>query len=135
MEQSSTNYRLIYTALGLALVAVVALAFALSPRGEPLELPEPVEAISPRPNETVFRTSPIAVNMAPNYGIDLYIDDIPIPATEILVRPQTGDYVWGPGPASLIEEWTPGLHTARITWNTLSGLPDVGEYIWTFRIQ
>ena len=30
------------------------------------------------------------------------------------------------------ETWNPGKHTVRISWDTITGLPDFGEYEWEF---
>ena len=30
------------------------------------------------------------------------------------------------------EVWNPGKHYVRISWDTITGLPDFGEYEWEF---
>lgn len=132
---SDSRYRLIYAGLSLALVAVVALAFAFgSPEGRDLGLPEPVEAISPVPGETVLRQSPIEIDMAVGYRLEMFVDGVRIPADELTLVEATGVYSWEPGPGRLFSIWTPGEHRVRITWDTVAGVPDPGELEWTFRV-
>ena len=55
-----------------------------------------------------------------------------IPSSEILYIEGTGVYVWKPGPNKTFEVWNPGKHEIKITWSRVTGLPDVGEFTWTF---
>ena len=127
------NYRLIYLGLGLALVAVVALGIAFgSAGGDPVPLPDPVEAISPRPGDSVQRQAPIEVDMRAGYDLEMFIDGVRIPDAELVVVPATGIYSWRPGPDRLFEEWSRGNHQVRILWNTTVGLTDTGSYDWSF---
>ena len=127
------NYRLVYIGLGLALVAVVALGIALSRSGEGSPLPEVVEAVRPVPGSQVPRQARLEVDMIGGYDVEIFVDDIRLPDNEVLVVAATGLYAWQPGPDRLFEAWNRGIHTVRIIWNTTTGIPDTGEYSWTFR--
>ena len=56
-------------------------------------------------------------------------------AAEIEATPETGKYVWRPGDNTIIPEWTVGIHTVWVRWDRISGLPDPGEWRWSFRVQ
>lgn len=129
------SYRLIYLGLSLAFVAVVAAAFALNPRQEPVDLPDAVVTVFPQPNDAVLRQTTLEVTMQPGYSAVIYVDGARIPDQELLVIPGAGRYQWRPGPTQLFEEWTLGDHTVRLEWNTVTGLPDAGEFEWNFRVQ
>ena len=55
-----------------------------------------------------------------------------IPESEIQYVDATGLYIWKPGVNKTFETWSPGKHVIRITWDTITGLPDYGEYSWEF---
>ncbi len=129
------RYALIYSALGLTFVAVVALAIAFSSTGRSGSLPGPLESIEPEPNATALRQATIVVDMDVGYRLDITVDGVPIPSNEVAFVESLGRYEWGPSPGKMFERWTPGEHEVRITWDTLFGLPDQGSYSWSFRIQ
>jgi hypothetical protein len=124
----------VYVGLGLALVAVVAFGVAFgSPDRPGVGRPTQIEAISPEPGETVIRQTRIEVDVPAGYGIEMYLDGLLIPEEELFFVEGTGVYSWQPGPDRIVTELKPGDHTVLVRWRTLSGLPDVGEYSWTFR--
>lgn len=126
-------YRLIYTGLGLLAVAAVAIGVLLTPSGEVPDLPAPIESISPQPGALVPPQTAIEIDLEVGYVADIVVDGWPI--TDATFVAATGVYRWTPGPSHpTITEWTPGEHTVRITWNTYTGLPDIGSYEWTFRV-
>jgi hypothetical protein len=129
------KYRAVYLSLGLALVVVVALGIVFgSPERPGGGRPPQIEAISPEPGETVLRQTPIEVDVTNGYAIDLFVDGLRIPTEELFFVEGTGVYSWQPGVDRVIAELSPGQHRILIRWRTLSGLPDVGEYSWTFRV-
>ncbi len=129
-----TNYRRIYLALGLALIGVVILGIVFgSPDGAGVGRPQQIESISPEPGETVIRQTRIEVDVPPGYAIDLFVDGLLIPADEMFFVEGTGIYSWQPGGEKTIAELSPGQHEVLVRWRTVSGLPDIGEYSWTFR--
>lgn len=129
------KYRLIYGGLTLALIAVAAIAFMFgSPEGDDIGLPDPIEAISPVPQETVLRQARIEVDMEIGYEIEIWVDDVLLPSQEIVFVDGTGVYSWGPGLDRLFVEWDRGEHRVKVRWRSVVGLPDVGEYEWTFRV-
>lgn len=130
-----TTYRLLYATLGLALVAVVAVALLFAPSGSEANLPDPVERIFPLPNDAVIRQTTLEVDMEVGYQIVLFVDDIRISPAEIGVQTGTNLYTWRPGPGRFLETWEPGAHTIRIEWEQVTSLPDPGSYTWSFRVQ
>lgn len=132
--ENKARYRRIYVALGVALLVVVALGVAFgSPEGAGGGRPYQIEAVNPEPGETVVRQTPIEVDVPAGYAIDLYVDNLLIPAEELFFVEGTGVYSWQPQPGGTIPELAPGQHTVLVRWRTLTGLPDEGEYSWTFR--
>ena len=133
--ETKRKYRLIYGALSAALLAVIVIAFVFgSPEGEDIGLPEQIEAIRPVPQETVLRQAQIEVDMQVGYEVEIWVDDVQLPAQEILFVEGTAVFSWAPGIDRLFTEWTRGEHTATVKWRSVTGLPDVGEYTWTFRV-
>ena len=129
-----TKYRKIYVALGVALIVVIALGVAFgSPDRAGGERPAQIESISPEPGETVLRQSRIEVDVPSGYAIDLFVDGLLIPVEEIFFVEGTGIYSWQPGVDTMITELSPGQHKVLVRWRTMTGLPDTGEYSWTFR--
>lgn len=132
----SVPYRFIYIGLGALAVAVVALAFAFARGGEPAELPEPVEDVFPLPGDAVLMQAFVEVDMQVGYTVEIYVDGFLVPEGEVSFVEGTGVHRWSPSPTSqYLEAWTPGEHTVRIVWDTVAGLPDRGEFTWTFRVQ
>jgi len=66
------------------------------------------------------------------YELTLVIDNYIIPVSEMQFVEATGVYIWKPGLNKSFESWQPGKHTIKISWDTIIGLPDYGEYIWEF---
>ena len=129
------RYRLIYTVLGLALAAVAIGAVVFAPSGRPTAVPAVVEAYGPLDGTTVLRQIEVEIDLPVGYAITMVVDGVEIPATEITEVPETGRFSWRPTETTILPEWTPGLHTVWIRWDRVSGLPDPGEWIWTFRVQ
>lgn len=133
---ASVSYRLVYGGLAALAVAVVALGIALAPAGDPMELPAPIEAVFPLPGDSVIRQTVIEVDMAVGYEAQLTVDGFPVPPSEMGVVEATGVHRWSPSPASLfLAEWRPGLHTVEVQWRSVTGLPEVGSFSWSFRVQ
>ncbi len=129
-------YRLIYFGLGALAVAVVALALVFARSGDPVELPGPVESVYPLPGDAVLMQGFIEVRMQVGYTLDIHVNGFLVPANEVQFVEGTGVYRWAPSRTSLyLSEWTPGVQTVRIVWDTVAGLPDRGEFTWTFRVQ
>lgn len=129
-------YRLVYFGLGALAVAVVALAIVFGGGGDPVELPDPVESIFPLPGDAVLMQAFVEVDMAVGYTVDIYVDGFLVPENEVNFVEATGVARWAPSPVSLyMDAWAPGEHTVRIVWDTVAGLPDRGEFTWTFRVQ
>lgn len=126
-------YRLIYIGLGLLGLAALVFGIALSPEGEEIELPDPVEAISPAPGSLVPPQTAVEIDLKVGYEADITIDGWPINDAQFVEA--TGVYRWAPSASHpTISEWSPGEHTVTIVYNTYSGLPDTGSLEWTFRV-
>lgn len=125
-------YRLIYLGLGLLALAAVALGFVFAQDGDPVELPHPIEAISPTPGSTVIRQGTVELDLEIGYEAIIFVDGFPVPDARFVEA--TGVYSWSPGPASAVmTEWTPGEHAVRVEWQRVTGTPEFGEFEWTFR--
>lgn len=126
-------YRLIYAGLALVGVAAIALGVVLSPTGDTVDLPGPVESISPQPGALVPPQTAIEIDLEVGYRAEIVVNGWPI--NDATFVEATGVYRWAPNPNHpTITEWTPGEHTVRITWDTSTGMPDTGSFEWTFRV-
>jgi hypothetical protein len=132
---SDTGYRIIFLMLGLALIAVVAFFLLLSPQPDEAELPAAIEMVAPADGDTVLRQTDLVVNMAVGYEIEVFIDGVPVPPSEIETVEATGRRTWAPGPGKVFAEWSPGTHTVVVVYERVAQGVDFGEYRWTFRVQ
>ena len=122
-------------------VAALAVSYGRVDSAPPEQSASPVvESVEPAPGALVPRQSTIEVDLAVGYGAELWVLTNPssgtwqrIPESELSFVEGTGVYTWSTGEGRIIEEWGPGEHTIRIVWDTLTGLPDVGTYEWSFR--
>jgi hypothetical protein len=130
------NHRLVYFGLGSLLVAVIALGIAFTPHGEPVELPDPLESVTPLPNDSALRQAVVEVDIAPGYVATISVDGFRLPEAEVTVIEATGVYRWAPTPlGAYLTEWLPGEHSVNVEWNAVGGLADAGSFQWSFRIQ
>jgi hypothetical protein len=127
------SYRLIYVGLGLVALAAIALGILLSTEGEEIVLPGPVESVSPSPGDLVPPQTFIEVDLEPGYEAEIFVDDWRIEDATFVEG--TGVYRWAPSPSNpSITEWTAGEHTVLVVYDTVNGLPDPGEFTWSFRV-
>lgn len=118
-----------------ALVALVVAVWVANPLGADAGLPAPLEGVFPLPGDTVVRQTVVEVDLPVGYVIELEIDGIKIPASELGFVEGTGQWSWGPGPTSLWEIWDGGEHTVTVRWDRVGGgRPDPGSFTWTFRV-
>ena len=115
----------------LALVITWGVTFAQD-NNEELVLPGSLENIYPLPYDQVPQQVSLEIDLPVGYELTLVVDNYIIPSSEILYIEGTGVYVWKPGPNKTFEVWNPGKHEIKITWSRVTGLPDVGEFTWTF---
>ncbi len=132
---SQTRYRIVLSLLGLLLVAVIVLAVLLTPSGDAPRLPDAVDSFSPADGAIVLRQTQVVIDLQSGYAIDLVVNGVAIPDSELDVVVETGRFVWVPGPGKTFEEWAPGFHTIEVSWDRTSGLPDPGSLRWSFRAQ
>jgi hypothetical protein len=134
--RSTVSYRLIYAGLALVAIAAVVLAIAFGGGGDPVELPEVVEALVPGPGDAALAQAIVEVDLQPGFLAQIFIDGFPVPASEVAFVEATGVHRWQPARDSLIfDRWSPGEHEVRIVWDRIAGLPQPGEFTWTFRVQ
>ncbi len=127
------SYRLIYLGLGLVAVAAIAFGLALGGGGEELVLPDQIEAISPQQGDLVPPQAGVMVDLPVGYLAEIYVDGWLVEDTVFVEG--TGVYRWAPSPSNpTIAVWSPGEHTIRVVWDTIRGLPDPGEFEWSFRV-
>ena len=130
---SAMSYRLIYIGLGLVAIAAIALGVALGREGEELVVPDQIEAISPQPGDLVPPQATVEIDLPVGYSADIYVDGWLV--LDAVFVEGTGVYRWQPSPENpTINEWTPGEHSVRVVWDKISGLPDPGEFEWSFRV-
>lgn len=139
-----TRDRLVYGGLGALLVAVVLVAVALNSGLEDrAERPETLEGVEPAPGSLVPPQTTVIIDVPNEYRIELFIEVftsegarwVRIPDSEInATLAATGQYSWKPDPSHFIQEWTPGTQRMRVRWDTIAGVPDPGEYTWSFRV-
>ncbi len=132
---SPTRYRVILLLLGVLFAAVIVGAVILTPSGDAPRLPDALESFSPADGATVLRQTRIEIDLAVGYDIDLVVDGVSIPDSELDVIEQTGRFAWVPGPGKTFDEWAPGFHTIEVSWERRTGLPDPGSIRWSFRAQ
>lgn len=121
--------------LGLALAAVVIVAVLIAPRGTGVALPDQVERISPTRGAIVLRQTALEIDMEFGYDIELVIDGVPIPKSQLTGNPQIGLFRWAPSSNTFVPEWSPGEHTVELRWDSTGPIPDPGTLIWTFIAQ
>lgn len=139
-----TRDRLVYGGLGALLLAVVFVAVALnSGLDDASQRPDTLESLEPAPGSLVPPQAIVVVDVPNEYRIELFIEVftadgaqwVRIPDSEInATLAATGQYSWGPDPSHFVQEWIPGNQRMRVRWDTISGVPDPGEYVWSFRV-
>ena len=117
-------------------MATLSLCFVFGRGGDPLTLPPPLEDVSPKPYDAVPMQSSLEVDLQVGYAARIYVNGYPIPESELSFAEGVGTYRWRPGSRSLLmNRWEVGEHTIRVEWEKTYGLPDVGDFTWTFRVQ
>lgn len=129
------RYRLVFIGLAAAFLAIIAAAVALSPGGDAPGLPPPLRAVSPVPGGADILQAVVRVEIETGYDVQFWIDGFRVPDGEVRSAEGIGRYEWSPDTSTTRDPWTPGNHTVRVVWDTRTGLPDPGEYTWSFRIQ
>ena len=111
----------------LALVITWGVTFAQD-NNEELVLPGSLENIYPLPYDQVPQQVSLEIDLPVGYQLTLIVDNYIVPQSEIQYVEATGVYIWRPGPNKTFEVWNPGTHNVQISWDTITGLPDFGEY-------
>jgi len=130
---TKNTYRLIILSLTGLLIFTIYLGMSFyQQNNESFVLPTPLENIYPLPNDQVPQQVSLEIDLPVGYELTLIVDNYIIPENEIQYVEATGVYIWKPRVNRTFEQWSPGSHLIRISWDTISGLPDYGEYEWTF---
>lgn len=130
---TKNTYRLIILSLTGLLIFTIYLGMSFyQQNNESFVLPTPLENIYPLPNDQVPQQVSLEIDLPVGYELTLIVDNYIIPENEIQYVEATGVYIWKPRANGTFEQWSPGSHLIRISWDTISGLPDYGEYEWTF---
>lgn len=130
---SKQTYRICILLLTALLFLVIAWGVSFyQDNDEELIQPDALENIYPLPNDQVPQQASLEIDLPVAYRLVLIVDNYIIPESEIQYVDATGLYIWKPGPNKTFETWKPGKHYVRITWDTVTGLPDYGEYSWEF---
>ena len=132
---NTTGYRVTYTLLALALVAIIGGSIFLIPAGNPEQLPNAVERYSPGEGDLVINPIKVVIDLKPNYEALFIIDGVRIPQDQVNSIFETGRHEFEPGPGKVIERWTPGEHTVVASWIGGTRSTDAGTLVWTFRVQ
>ena len=126
-------YRLIYIGLGLLGAAALILGFVFAKEGEGVELPGALVSVSPQPGEMVPPQATLEVVLPVGYRAQIWVNGWPV--TDFTFIEATGVHRWAPSANDPnIQTWPSGEQRVRITWDTYTGLPDPGEFEWTFRV-
>ena len=127
------TYRFILFLLAILLILTISIGINFSSsRNIVTKLPDILESLSPMPGAQIPKQTVVEIDLPVGYTIELFIDGYRISSNEIEFIEGTYVYRWKPGPGKSFESWIPGKHTARITWDTTVGLPDIGEFTWVF---
>ena len=127
------SYRLIYLGLGLVAVAAIAFGIVFATEGDEILLPGPVESVSPEPGHLVPPQASIEIDLEVGYQAQIYVDEWLV--SDATFVEGTGVYRWAPSPTNpTINEWTTGEHTVRVVYDTVTGLPNPGDFSWSFRV-
>ena len=132
---NTTGYRVTYTLLAIALLAVIGGSILLIPAGNPEQLPDAVERYSPGEGDLAINPVKVTIDLKPNYTARFIIDGTRIPEDQVNSIVETGRYEFEPGPGKVIERWSPGEHTVVATWIGGVRSSDAGTLVWTFRVQ
>lgn len=140
------QYRLVFIGLGMLLLGVMSIGWALtSATTSDVTRPGVIENLSPEPDSQVPRQTSIDVEVPVDYRVEIWIDFrgsgdlaanwVRVPEAEVTVIEATGQYSWQPSAqGSLLREWEPGQQRVRIVWDTRVGIPDPGVYEFSFRV-
>jgi hypothetical protein len=127
------SYRLIYLGLGLVAVAAIAFGIVFATEGDEIILPGPIESVSPEPGNLVPPQTSIEIDLEVGYDAEIFVDEWLVADATFVEG--TGVYRWAPSPENpTINEWTSGEHTIRVVYDTVNGLPDPGDFSWSFRV-
>jgi hypothetical protein len=145
-HEPRSRRRFVITTLGIGVLAVLLLAgtvvlaaWLTSMNEETAELPQRVERVFPGVGDGMLRQGKVGLDVQATYYCSLVIDDVVIPDDQLEGSIETGECYYRPGePAAgedkAIEEFAPGMHTARAEIYGLADPDDRFLFTWDFEV-
>lgn len=96
-----------------------------------------IERVTPPPaSEAVPGQTPVIIDLAFGFNLELAIDGEPVPPAQIVEVESLGQFTFAPGPGKFTERFTNGQHIAQIVYWPKTGDRTTGAsiYQWTFRV-
>ena len=125
--RQQSRFRIALAILGLVFAALIVGVVVFLPPSREAPLPEFIDRVSPTGTIPVGDTLPVVVDIEPGYDIELFVDQLQVPAAEIEMTP--GGYEWVPAEGRRRSSWNAGVHTVAVRWTGPAG---EGEYRWSF---
>ncbi len=96
-----------------------------------------IERLTPPPGSAaVPGQTPVIIDLAYGFNVELMIDDAPVPSEELIEVESLGQFTFSPGPDKFTERFTNGQHIAQIVYWPKTGdrIKDGEVYQWTFNV-
>ena len=96
-----------------------------------------IELLTPPPgSEAVPGQTPVIVDLAYGYNLELTIDNASVPFQQVIEVESLGQFTFSPGPGKFTERFTNGQHIAQIVYWPKTGdrIKDGSVYQWTFNV-
>jgi len=94
-----------------------------------------IERLIPAPGLKILKQDAIGVDLAPGYEASLAIDGVPIPASQLTVIAQLGQYTLNPLVGTEYESLPTGNHCATVTyWTLIDGPAQSTSRSWCFTV-
>ncbi len=132
---NTTGYRVTYTLLAVALLAIIGVSILFIPSGDPEQLPVAVQRYAPHDGDIAINPVKVVFVVQPNYDVSFVIDGTTIPNDEVDAIPEIGRFQFDPGEGKTIERWSPGEHVVIASWTGGAAGTDAGTLVWTFTVR
>lgn len=132
---NTTGYRVTYTLLAVALLAIIGASILFIPSGDPEQLPDAVERYAPHDGDITINPVKVVFVVQRNYEVSFVIDGITIPESDVDAIVEIGRYQFEPAEGKAIERWAPGEHVVVASWIGGTAGTDAGTLVWTFTVQ
>jgi hypothetical protein len=135
-RRASRWVRLLVTLAAVGCVIGMGWALTLH-QEEPGPTDVAIERLTPPPgSEAVPGQTPVIVDLAYGFNVELTIDEAPVPAEQVIEVESLGQFTFSPGPDKFTERFTNGQHIAQIVYWPKTGdrIKDGSVYQWTFNV-